>query len=97
MPNPGVGQFYRPVHLDVIWAVFGITQPIVPENRLLGLIQELIAKRHAIAHGRETAAEVGRRFTVAEMHAKLTGTQTACLHILQVMENHCCHAPNLCR
>ena len=97
MPNPGVGRFYRPGHLNVIWAVFGITQPTVPNGRLLGLIEELIENRHAIAHGRETAANVGRRYTILELHDKVAGTQVACLHILQVMESHCSHGPNLCR
>jgi len=97
MPNPGTGQFYRTTHLETIWAVFGISRPIVPDNRLIGLIGELLENRHAIAHGRRTAKDVGQRYTVAEMRGKIERTRDACLHVLQVMEGHCCHAPNLCR
>jgi len=97
MPTPGPGLAYRPAHLEIIWALFGIVAPIVPDNRLLGLITELIENRHAIAHGRRTAHDVGQRYTVSEMHKKLGDTRDACIHVLQSMEHHCSNAINLCR
>lgn len=97
MPNPGTGNYYKPAHIETIWTVFGIATPIVPENRCLGYIDEFIEFRHGIAHGRLTAGEVGRRFSITDMRTRITNTQSICLHILQVMEQHCVQATNLCR
>ena len=50
--------------LESIFDCLCIAQPIVPQERFRGYIDEVVNKRHAIAHGRLSPAEVG------QMHSK---------------------------
>ena len=86
---PADGSHYRAQQLKTIERVFGITSPILPESRLIGRIHELVEKRNAIAHGRNTAREVGGRFTNSEMEARIADTDAIAQHVIDAMENHC--------
>lgn len=94
---PADGSHYRPAQLQTIWALFGISEPIVPRLRLLPLIEELVDNRNAIAHGRKTGAEVGKSYTDGEIENKILATQEICLHLIQTMEAFCLDPANICR
>ncbi len=86
---PHDGSHYRIAQLRTIWTVFDIRKPVVPNGRLIPLIDELVENRNSIAHGRDTAEDVGHRYTDTEMLQKANGTQAICLHIVDTMKNHC--------
>jgi hypothetical protein len=83
---PGDGSHYRVGQVETIWKIFGIAGEPVPHPRLIGRIDELVSKRNAIAHGRETAHEVGRRFSPDEMATRIVDTDLIATHILDLME-----------
>lgn len=85
---PSDGTHYRSSQLYTIWRVFGINKPIVPENRHLGRIEELVENRNAIAHGRKTAEEVGRRYSTAELKKRIDDVFTLTNYIISTMETH---------
>ena len=86
---PRDGSHYRFRQLETIERVFGFKSPILPESRLIGRIHELVEKRNAIAHGRNTAREVGARFTNGDMESRVADTNTIAQHVIDSMENHC--------
>ena len=86
---PTDGSHYRRSQLITIWRVFGITSPIVPQARLLGRIDELVETRNAVAHGRQTAREAGRRHSDQDMQDRITDTDTIARYVIDTMDSHC--------
>ncbi len=67
---------------------FNLSQFVVPDNRHLGRIEELVENRNAIAHGRETAEEVGRRYSTSELGKRIDDVFTLTKYIISTMESH---------
>jgi len=79
---PKDGSFFRPSQLELVWSLFGIRAPIVPDNRLLGHIIEMVDTRNAIAHGSTAADAIGGRFSIKEIERRIDDTEAVCSHIL---------------
>ena len=94
---PDDGSHFRVKQLQTIWALFGISKPIVPHGRLFPLIGELVGNRNAIAHGRSTALEVGRRYSTMDIASKISRTRRLCTHIARTLASHCLRTKNLGR
>lgn len=94
---PDDGSHFRHKQLRTIWRLFGITKPEVPHGRFIPLIGELVTNRNAIAHGRSTAEDTGRRYSRKEISAKIRRTERLCLHIIGTIESHCGVPANLAR
>jgi len=86
---PNDGSHYRANQLRTIWNIFGITLPIVPNIQLIGRIDELVDKRNAIAHGRETARAVGSRHSTAEMEVRFRDTEIIAYYVIDTMNTYC--------
>jgi hypothetical protein len=93
LPNnsgpPSDGSHYRHTHLIMIFGVFGISR--LPARRRLHLyrIDEVVNNRNQIAHGNETAAEVGRRYTRPEIAKMIIQIESVCLFLVSVFEEFC--------
>ena len=85
---PKDGSNYRVRQLETIWAVFGLTVPVVPEPRLIGRIGELVENRNAIAHGRRTAGEVGGRYSSLEIEKRIDDVEKISTYIVMQLESH---------
>jgi hypothetical protein len=94
---PNDGSHFRPQQIETIWELFGITAPIVPHSYLIGRITEMVGHRNEIAHGRTTADEIGRRFSVRDISKRISDTKKICLYLIKTMELHCSNAANLSR
>ncbi len=94
---PGDGSHFRVQQLRTIWALFGISAEVVPEIRLLGRIEELVEMRNAVAHGRRTAVEVGRTFSIHDIQTRIADTRTICLYLNATMQAHVADPANLQR
>ena len=86
---PSDGSHYRANQLRTIWSIFGITLPIVPDSALIGRIDELVEKRNAIAHGRETARAIGSRHSTEEMEVRLRDTEIIAYYVIDTMNTYC--------
>ncbi len=80
--------------METIWKLFGVTAPVVPDKRLIGRISELVQYRNEIAHGRTSAEDVGRRFTVKEIGKRIKDTKFICLYLIKILEVHCSTSSN---
>jgi hypothetical protein len=85
---PADGSHYRVRQLHTIWRVLGIKEPIVPEPRLLGRIEEIVENRNAIAHGRRTAEDVGRSYSRSDIKRRFDDLKLICQHVLGTLEAH---------
>jgi len=85
---PSDGSHYRVRQLQTIWRVFGITEPVVPEPKHNGRIDELVENRNAVAHGRRTAEEVGRRYSHQDISDRIDDIDAICLHVLTTVHAH---------
>ena len=85
---PKDGSHYRVAQLETIWAVFGITVPVLPEARLKGRIDELVDNRNALAHGRRTPEEIGGRYSTSDIERRVDDIQRVAIYILTQMEEH---------
>jgi hypothetical protein len=94
---PDDGSHFRVQQLRTIWAVFGIGKLKLPDGRLYPLIEELVSNRNAIAHGRSTSLEIGRRYSVRDVSAKISRTRRLCLYIARALDQHCSKPANLAR
>lgn len=85
---PADGSHYRVRQLQTIWRLFAIAEPVVPDPRYLGRIEELVENRNAISHGRLTAEEVGRRYSRQEIHDRMVDADTIANYVVRVLESH---------
>lgn len=94
---PADGSHFRRQQLEVIWALFGIAGPVVPDPRLYPLINELVEHRNAIAHGRSTPEAVGGRYSDVDVIERIAQCHRLCEHVIGQLEQHCATPANLLR
>jgi len=85
---PNDGSHYRVRQLHTIWKIFAVSDPVVPDPRLLGRIEELVENRNAIAHGGRTADEVGRRYSRQDIEIRLADAETICNYVVDTLRAH---------
>lgn len=57
--------------LDQVFEAFGLAAPSVYDPRAKPYIDEVVERRNAVAHGRESAADVGSRYTTSSLRVRL--------------------------
>lgn len=86
---PTDGSHFRLGQLQTIWTIFRVpSAPPVPHPRFGTRIGELVECRNAIAHGRETADQVGSRFTTIDLQQRASDVEALCTHIVGTLESH---------
>lgn len=83
------GKQFRPQQLQLIFDIFGVPRTPIRMARHLHRIVEIVETRNLIAHGEETADDVGRRFSRAEISKRISQVRTVCLQFIQALETHC--------
>jgi hypothetical protein len=86
---PSDGSHFKQTHLRLIFRVLGLTCPPTSHPRHLGRIDEVVLHRHAIAHGNETAENIGSRYTEADIDQVISQVQDVCLYLISAVEGHC--------
>lgn len=85
---PSDGSHYRVKQLHTIWKIFAIPGPVVPDPRFQGRIHELVENRNAIAHGRITAEEVGRRYTRRDLDLRADDTEVIATYVVETLNDY---------
>lgn len=91
---PSDGSHMREGQLDTLRRLLGIPVSLVPDRRFLGRIQEFVEHRNAVAHGRERADTIGKRFTVADLEERVRDANVLFQHIIATIESHCADPAN---
>lgn len=82
---PTDSSHFRTGHLKCLWDTLCIKDPIVPRPLLLGRIEELVENRNCVAHGRESAAAIGGRYSVPDLRKRYDDVHEVCTYLLQVL------------
>jgi len=93
---PDDGTHFRYSHLQTIVAVFNIKRLPIRRLQHQNRINEVVGHRNQIAHGSETAEDVGRRYTRDDVLKMLRQMQSVCNCIVAVFD-HYCSTPKLQR
>jgi MAE_28990/MAE_18760-like HEPN len=86
---PYDGSHFRHSHLQLIFDVLGIKRTPAQRNRHLHRIDEVVDHRNAISHGRETAQNVGRRFSRSDILHIIKQIRSVCLLLISAIQKHC--------
>jgi hypothetical protein len=86
---PHDGSHFRYTQLEMIFQVFGITRLPVRRRRHIPRINEVVGHRNQIAHGSETAEDVGRRYSRSEISHIMKQMKSVCILQVDVFEAYC--------
>ncbi len=86
---PHDGSHFKYSQLQIIFRVFGIKRLPVRRRAHIGRINEVVGHRNQIAHGAETAQDIGRRYTLAEISHIASQMRSVCLLLIDVFESYC--------
>lgn len=86
---PSDGSHYRHGHLLMIFKVFGIARLPVRRRRHLYRIDEVVGNRNKIAHGEETAEDIGRRYTRGDIGHIAKQMQSVCVLLISIFDGYC--------
>jgi len=70
--------------LEDLFACLGMPNPLSTSEG--ALVDELVDKRNAVAHGRETASEIGQRYTTSDLRKRLQDVQTLIFKLIDRLE-----------
>jgi hypothetical protein len=88
-PLPVDGTHFRQSHVQLILKVFGVTRALVFRRRHLYRIDEVVNHRNSIAHGEETAGEIGRRYSRSDIRKIIRQMKNTCLRLILIVGEHC--------
>ncbi|WP_371877974.1 MAE_28990/MAE_18760 family HEPN-like nuclease [Shinella zoogloeoides] len=86
---PDDGSHFRYSHLQTIAAVFNIRRRLVRDLQHISRINEVVDHRNQIAHGRDTAANIGRRYTHADVRKMLRQMRSVCNCVASQFDHYC--------
>ncbi|WP_064602810.1 MAE_28990/MAE_18760 family HEPN-like nuclease [Photobacterium sp. J15] len=75
--------------LENVWKFFDLDSTPLPEGVQHFVLTEIKEHRNAIAHGRETAITIGRRFNVTQLSDRSSSIKHLCLHITSTFASYC--------
>jgi hypothetical protein len=94
---PHDGANFKHSQIEMILKVLGVRRKMTLRVRHLFSIDELVSNRNRIAHGEETALEVGRRYTRQEVLNHMRLIQKICLRLIFIVSEHCSMPDLHCR
>ena len=96
-PLPTDGTHFRQTHVQLILRVFGDHKSVTIHQRHLRYIDTIVNNRNAVAHGGETAAEVGRRYSRQDIWRYIRRMRSLCLRLIQIVSEYCGLPEKHCR
>lgn len=87
---PTDGKNIRYNQLSSIWKTFCIKDPPIPQSRMIlkGRVDELVENRNAIAHGRESPAVIGGRYSFGDLEKRYRDIDELCIYIIDTFESY---------
>ncbi len=86
---PVDGSHFRHTQAQLILRALGIRRSLTRRRRHLYKIDEIVNNRNAIAHGEETAAQIGRRYSRADVTRSISQIKSICLRVIAIASEHC--------
>lgn len=86
--SPLDGKSIRDHHFEIIWSVFGLPGPYLPDVRYKGQLRDLADGRNLVAHGETDALTFGRNKTDADLLKTIDVVETVILHMHLAMSEY---------
>lgn len=86
---PNDGSHFRYSQLEMMFKVFGIRRRPVQRQLHATRINEVVGHRNNIAHGEESAEDIGRRYTRSEISRMLNQMRSVCLLLISAVGSFC--------
>jgi len=86
---PHDGSHFRHTQVELILQMLGIRRTLTRRKRHRYEIDEVVVNRNTISHGTETAANVGRRYSRADVKRTIRVMQSICLRLIEIVSEHC--------
>jgi hypothetical protein len=86
---PKDGSHFRKEQLQTMFMVLGIKRTPAQRQKHLLRVDEVVNHRNAVAHGRETAEAIGRRYTRAEILHIIQEMRSVCTLLVNAIRIHC--------
>jgi hypothetical protein len=96
-PIPKDGSHFRHTHVELILKVLGVKRTLTVRRRHLPYIDEVVQHRNSIAHGGETAGDIGRRYSRQEIRKSIRRMRNICLRLIMIVSEHCKRPTEHCR
>jgi len=74
--------------IESLFEIFGVSGAPLYDVRVRQYINEVVDKRNALAHGRESAAATGQAYTTGGLQKLLDELTTQAQHIFSAFEGH---------
>ena len=74
--------------IQTMFNIFGVNQPALYDIKVRQYIDEVVDKRNAVAHGRESAATTGQAYTTVSLQKLLDEIATQTQYVFSAFEGH---------
>lgn len=91
IPDTVFGSFLHNVYPKTVTEIFlclGIKKPATATESEIGYFKEITEKRNAVAHGRESASDVGKGLTIQDIELRLNVVYSICSYFFDTIEEH---------
>lgn len=86
--NPTAGRNVDIEQLRLLFTSFAISNPLFPRPEIEFRISELVRNRVDVAHGNQSAAQVGGRYTLAELGERFRDIDELCTYLIDTFQNY---------
>ena len=86
---PTDGSHFKHTQIILILRALGVRRSFTRRKRHLYKIDEIVDHRHVIAHGGETAIDIGRRYSRGDILGIIRLMQKICLRLIAIVSEHC--------
>lgn len=86
---PHDGSHFRHSQTELILKMLGVKRTLTVRRRHLYEIDDVVQNRNSIAHGDETAVDVGRRYSGGDVARKIRVMKSVCLRLIEIVSEHC--------
>jgi hypothetical protein len=94
---PHDGSHFKYSQLQMLFRTLGIRNTITIRKRHKYQLDEIVVNRNRIAHGEETALEVGRNYSRKDIRHRIKITQALCLRVIFLISQHCSNPRLYCK
>lgn len=86
---PSDGSHFKHTQILLILKALGVKRSFTRLKRHLYLIDSIVSNRHIIAHGGETAVDIGRRYSREDITYNIRVMKAICLRLITIVSEHC--------
>jgi hypothetical protein len=94
---PNDGSHFKHTQIILMLRALGVKRSFTRRKRHLYTIDEIVNHRHVIAHGGDTAIEIGRRYSRGHILEIIRLMQKICLRLIAIVSEHCSLPDRHCR